>query len=99
MKITASKIRQNSSVLQKAIKEDIVVTKRDEPFVVIVDYEKYLEISSLAEKYKREHESQKMTDRWLSSAQESEQTLHSEDLNLKNELQQNYDDLLGNSND
>ena len=88
MTITASQIKQNSSVLQKALKEDIVVTKRDEPFVVIVDYDKYLEISALAEKYKREHISQKLANRWLSSAKESEKSLDAGDIDFKNELQE-----------
>ena len=40
-KVTASEIKQNSTILQNALRDDILVTKRDKPFVVIMDYEKY----------------------------------------------------------
>jgi len=39
--ITASEIKQNSTLLQKALKYDVLITKRDKPFVVILDYERY----------------------------------------------------------
>jgi len=39
--ITASDLKQNSMRLQDALREDLLVTKRDKPFVVIMDYEKY----------------------------------------------------------
>ncbi|NOZ90407.1 MAG: hypothetical protein GXO60_03870 [Epsilonproteobacteria bacterium] len=42
--ITASDIKKNSMILQNALKDDLLVTKRDKPFVVIVDYERYLEL-------------------------------------------------------
>jgi len=45
--ITASDLRQHSIKLQNALKEDLLITKRDKPFVVIMDYEKY----KLIEKY------------------------------------------------
>ena len=44
--ITASEVKRNSSILQNAIKDDILVTKRDKPFVVILDYEKYLKLTA-----------------------------------------------------
>ena len=42
--ITASDIKKNSMILQNALKGDMLVTKRDKPFVVIVDYDRYLEL-------------------------------------------------------
>ena len=94
MRITASQIRQNSSILQKALKEDIVVTKRDEPFVVIVDYDKYLEISKQAEKYRRETAGMKMRERWLESALESESGYEKEDIDIRKNIQKKYKDSL-----
>jgi len=40
-KVTASEIKNNSSILQNALKEDLLVTKRGKPFVVIVNYDRY----------------------------------------------------------
>ncbi len=45
--ITASDLKQNSVRLQDALRGDLLVTKRDKPFVVVMDYEKY----KLIEKY------------------------------------------------
>jgi len=45
--ITASDLKQNSVKLQDALRGDLLVTKRDKPFVVVMDYEKY----KLIEKY------------------------------------------------
>jgi len=53
--VTASEIKQNSTILQNALKGDMLVTKRDKPFVVILDYERYLELIAK----KRSH------NRWL----------------------------------
>lgn len=39
--ITASDLKQNTMRLQDALREDMLVTKRDKPFVVVMDYEKY----------------------------------------------------------
>jgi prevent-host-death family protein len=39
--ITASDLKQNSMRLQDALRDDMLVTKRDKPFVVVMDYEKY----------------------------------------------------------
>lgn len=41
LKVSTSEIRQNSMLLQNALREDIIVTKHDKPFVVVIDYEKY----------------------------------------------------------
>lgn len=47
--ITASDIKQNSTILQNALKSDMLVTKRDKPFVVVVDYERYRELIAKSE--------------------------------------------------
>ena len=47
--VTASEIKQNSTILQNALKDDMLVTKRDKPFVVVVDYERYRELIAKSE--------------------------------------------------
>ena len=47
--VTASEIKQNSTILQNALKDDMLVTKRDKPFVVVVDYERYKELIAKSE--------------------------------------------------
>ncbi|SFV54611.1 hypothetical protein MNB_SV-3-22 [hydrothermal vent metagenome] len=44
MTITATQLKQQTYLLDSAIKEDIQVTKRDRPFVVIVDAQRYEEL-------------------------------------------------------
>jgi len=44
MTITATQLKQQTYLLDRAIKEDIQVTKRDRPFVVIVDAQRYEEL-------------------------------------------------------
>ncbi|WP_457743857.1 type II toxin-antitoxin system Phd/YefM family antitoxin [Sulfurimonas sp.] len=44
--ISATEIKQNSVRLQEALRDDILITKRDKPFVVVMDYEKYLKIAN-----------------------------------------------------
>ena len=39
--ITASDLKQNTMRLQDALRDDMLVTKRNKPFVVVMDYEKY----------------------------------------------------------
>ena len=39
--ITASDLKQNTMRLQEALRDDLLVTKRNKPFVVVMDYEKY----------------------------------------------------------
>ncbi|NKQ41907.1 MAG: hypothetical protein HF962_10125 [Sulfurovum sp.] len=64
MTITATQLKQQTYLLDSVIKEDIQVTKRDRPFVVIVDavrYEKLLknqkeekrDTKALLEEFKR----------------------------------------------
>ena len=49
--VTASEIKQNSTILQNALKDDMLVTKRDKPFVVVVDYERYQELIAKSRKH------------------------------------------------
>jgi len=50
--VTASEIKQNSTLLQNALRDDMLVTKRNKPFVVILDFERYQELI-LNEKQKK----------------------------------------------
>jgi len=42
--VTASEIKQNSTILQNALRADMLVTKRDKPFVVVIDFKRYQEL-------------------------------------------------------
>ena len=42
--VTATNLKQNSMTLQDALREDLLVTKRNKPFVVIMDFKKYQSI-------------------------------------------------------
>ena len=42
--VTASEIKQNSTLLQNALRDDMLITKRDKPFVVVVDFKRYQEL-------------------------------------------------------
>ncbi len=72
--VTASEIKQNSTILQNALKSDMLVTKRDKPFVVVVDYERYRELIAKSKKSNQEN--------WIDetfgvmSAEESEELLN-----------------------
>jgi prevent-host-death family protein len=44
MQITATQLKQNVAMLSQIKSEDIIITKRDKPFAVIVDYDKYQEL-------------------------------------------------------
>ncbi len=48
--VTASTLKQNTMILQDALREDLLVTKRDKPFVVIMDYKKYKELEKYINK-------------------------------------------------
>ncbi|NEW61112.1 hypothetical protein GSY74_07435, partial [Sulfurovum sp. bin170] len=54
-RVTASEIKQNSTILQNALKSDMLVTKRDKPFVVILDYDRYLKLIANSKKPKNEN--------------------------------------------
>ena len=49
--ISASEIKQNSVRLQEALRDDILITKRDKPFVVVMDYEKYIKINTVDDEW------------------------------------------------
>jgi prevent-host-death family protein len=82
MRITATQIKQNSAILQEALKEDIVVTKREKPFVVIIDYEKYRKLEKMAKEYETTQKAKTMQNLWLKSAKESEKRLNRDDKEL-----------------
>jgi len=48
--ISASEIKQNSTLLQNALREDLLITKRDKPFVVVIDYKKYQKLINPSKK-------------------------------------------------
>jgi len=48
--ITASDLKQNTMKLQDALRDDLLITKRDKPFVVVMDYEKYKKIEQYINK-------------------------------------------------
>ena len=52
--ITASDLKQNSMRLQDALRDDLLVTKRDKPFVVVMDYEKYIKLQAYIDKIEDE---------------------------------------------
>lgn len=54
MTITATQLKQQTFLLDRAIKEDIQVTKRDRPFVVIVDAQRYEELLANQKEEKRD---------------------------------------------
>jgi len=45
--ITASELKKNSTRLQDALRGDLLITKREKPFVVVIDYEKYKNIKNI----------------------------------------------------
>jgi hypothetical protein len=40
--------------LQDALRDDMLVTKRDKPFVVVMDYEKYVKLQAYIDKVENE---------------------------------------------
>jgi prevent-host-death family protein len=48
--VTASQVKQNAMILQDAIREDLLITKRDKPYVVVMDYKKYQELQKYINK-------------------------------------------------
>lgn len=38
---SSSYLKQNISVLQNALRSDLLITKQNKPFVVVMDYQKY----------------------------------------------------------
>jgi len=72
--VTASQIKQNSTILQNALKSDMLVTKREKPFVVIVDYDRYKELIVISK-----NQSQK---NWIAKTSGSMRKEDAEDLLL-----------------
>jgi len=50
-KISASELKQNSMRLQEALRDDLLVTKREKPFVVVMDYEKYKKLQNMEDEW------------------------------------------------
>jgi len=44
--ISASRIKQNTALLQNALRGDLLITKHDKPFVVVMDYERYRQLTN-----------------------------------------------------
>ncbi|SMM98499.1 hypothetical protein SPONN_2438 [uncultured Candidatus Thioglobus sp.] len=44
--ISSSYLKQNISVLQNALRSDLLITKQNKPFVVVMDYQKYQSLES-----------------------------------------------------
>ncbi|WP_457597100.1 type II toxin-antitoxin system prevent-host-death family antitoxin [Hydrogenimonas sp.] len=87
MKITATQIKQNSAILQQALREDIVVTKRQRPFVVIVEYEKYRKMEEALNRVEESERAERLKKAWLKSARESESVMGEEDAALYDALE------------
>jgi len=49
--ISASELKQNSTKLQEALRDDLLITKRDKPFVVVMDYEKYKKLEHIDDEW------------------------------------------------
>lgn len=41
MTLTATQLKQETYLLESVKKEDIIITKRDRPFAVLVDFDRY----------------------------------------------------------
>lgn len=52
MNLTATQLKQDTHLLSHVKEEDIVITKRSKPFAVIVEYNKYLELTQDMQKVK-----------------------------------------------
>lgn len=48
--ISATTLKQNSMLLQNALRGDLLITKREKPFVVVMDYEKYKKLENYINK-------------------------------------------------
>lgn len=60
--ITATDLKQNTMRLQEALRDDLLITKRNKPFVVVMDYEKYRKIETYIETLKEMPNSEKTHD-------------------------------------
>ena len=87
IKISASQIRQNSAILNEALRDEIIVTKREKPFVVIVSYDRYLQMQDELRELRGKVEPQRLRDAWRESARTSGEALEDEDRQLYEALQ------------
>jgi PHD/YefM family antitoxin component YafN of YafNO toxin-antitoxin module len=44
-KTSSTHLKQNISILQNALRSDLLITKQNKPFVVVMDYQKYQALS------------------------------------------------------
>ena len=54
MQITSTKLKQQINLLSTVKDNDIIVTKRDKPFAVIIDYDKYTKLMKQLQSLKLE---------------------------------------------
>lgn len=59
--ITSSTLKQNTMLLQNAFRNDLLITKRNKPFVVVMDYEKYQKLEKYINKVANEETYQAIT--------------------------------------
>ncbi|MBD3840663.1 MAG: type II toxin-antitoxin system Phd/YefM family antitoxin [Campylobacterales bacterium] len=52
MYITATQLKQDTHLLSHVSDEDIIITKRSHPFAVVVEYERYQELTRSLEQKK-----------------------------------------------
>ena len=45
MTLTATQLKQETYLLDSVKKEDIIITKRDRPFAVLVDFDRYVALT------------------------------------------------------
>ena len=74
MTITATQLKQETYLIDNAIKEDILVTKRGRPFVVIMDAKRYEELinNQLSEEEKQVDVPTNPRDGWAEKFKEGE---------------------------
>ena len=87
MIISASQIRQNSGILNEALREEIVVTKREKPYVVIVSYETFRKMQEELRELRSQVEPLRLKEAWRRSAEESAAVLGEEEETLYSEIQ------------
>jgi prevent-host-death family protein len=54
MQIASSKLKQQINILSSVRNEDIIITKRNKPFAVVIDYDKYQQIMNQINKQELE---------------------------------------------
>ncbi len=61
MNISATQLKQQTHLLDHVKEEDIVITKRDKPFAVVVDIDRYKALIHDAEQSKRDQKLQALS--------------------------------------